>query len=414
MQNRKVSVIGLGIVGLTTAVGFALKGHKVIGVDVDDEKVAKLSKKECLFFESALCEKAKTADFQVTNDYEPILDTDISFICGGTPANSNGSIDLRYVQGSAGRLADVLKEKRKEHLVVVRSTVVPGTTEAVISPFFNGVGNIGVCVNPEFLREGRALEDFMAPNRIIIGESESKWGDVLVNLYEDFGSQILRTTMSTAEMIKYASNAFLATKISFINEIGNMCKRLNIDVHDVSKGMGYDDRIGAKFLNAGIGFGGYCLPKDVAALMKQAEIIGYEAGMLKRVLEINDEQPLRMLELLKKHIPVLSGKTIGILGLSFKPDTDDIRESRATLMVEALLKEGAQVRAYDPKAMANFKRLYPNIEYGIPQKVLESDAVLIITEWDEFRNLDYKNSIVIDGRRIDKAREALIYEGLCW
>jgi UDPglucose 6-dehydrogenase len=220
--------------------------------------------------------------------------------------------------------------------------------------------------------------------------------------------------MSTAEMIKYASNSFLATKISFINEIGNMCKRLGIDVYDVAKGMGYDNRIGDKFLKAGIGFGGYCLPKDVAALAARGEELGYKAGMLKQVLEINDSQPLQMLELLKKHIPILSGKTIGVLGLSFKPATDDIRESRAALMVEALLKEGAKVRAYDPQAMYNFKQLYPDIEYSSPQRVLESDAVLIITEWDEFSNLDYKNSIVVDGRRIDKAREALIYEGLCW
>jgi UDPglucose 6-dehydrogenase len=414
MGKKSISVIGMGVVGLTTAVGFALKGHKVVGVDINDEKVAKLSRKMCPVFESGLCDKVKSADFEVTTDFAPILNTDISFICGGTPRKSNGSIDLRYVQGSAGQLADVLRKKKKDHLVVVRSTVVPGTTETVIAPFFATIGNIGVCVNPEFFREGQALEDFMAPNRIVIGENETKWGDILASLYEEFSCNVMRTTMSTAEMIKYASNSFLATKISFINEIGNMCKRLGIDVYDVAKGMGYDDRIGGKFLKAGIGFGGYCLPKDVAALMTHAQELGYEAGMLKQVLEINDKQPLQMLELLKKHIPILSGKTIGVLGLAFKPGTDDIRESRAALMVEALLKEGANVRAYDPQAMFNFKELFPDIEYASPEKVLESDAVLIITEWDEFSNLDYRKSIVIDGRRVDKAREALIYEGLCW
>jgi len=414
MGKTRISVIGLGIVGLTTAIGFALKGHKIIGIDVDDEKVAKLSKKTCPVFESGLCEQVKRADLEITTNFEPALDTDISFICGGTPGKSNGSIDLRYVQGSAGQLADVLKKKKKGHLVVVRSTVVPGTTETVIAPFFKNIGAIGICVNPEFFREGQALEDFMAPNRIVIGESESKWGDILVSLYEDFNSRILRTTMSTAEMIKYASNAFLATKISFINEIGNMCKKLGIDVYDVAKGMGYDNRIGEKFLKAGVGFGGYCLPKDVAALMTEAEELGSDSGILKQVLAVNDNQPLKMLELLKKHIPVLTRKTIGVLGLAFKPETDDIRESRAALMVEALLREGAQVRVYDPQAMPNFKQLYPNIEYASPEKVLESDAVLIITEWDEFSNLNYKNSIVIDGRRIEKAREALIYEGICW
>jgi UDPglucose 6-dehydrogenase len=414
MKKKNISVIGLGVVGLTTAVGFALKGHKIIGVDIDDDKVAKLSRKMCPVFESGLCDKVKAADLEVTTNFEPVLNTDISFICGGTPRKSNGSIDLSYVQGSAGQLADVLRKKKREHLVVVRSTVVPGTTETVIAPVFKNISDIGVCVNPEFFREGQALEDFMEPNRIVIGENESNWGDMLASLYEDFSCNVLRTTMSTAEMIKYASNSFLATKISFINEIGNMCKRLGIDVYDVAKGMGYDNRIGDKFLKAGIGFGGYCLPKDVAALAARGEELGYKAGMLKQVLEINDSQPLQMLELLKKHIPILSGKTIGVLGLSFKPATDDIRESRAALMVEALLKEGAKVRAYDPQAMYNFKQLYPDIEYSSPQRVLESDAVLIITEWDEFSNLDYKNSIVVDGRRIDKAREALIYEGLCW
>ena len=271
-------------------------------------------------------------------------------------------------------------------------------------------------MNPEFLREGTALEDFMAPDRIIIGEDNRRQGDMLLGLYNCTAdsSHVLRTNFRTAEMIKYTSNAFLATKISFINEIGNICKKLGIDVYEVAKGMGYDKRISKDFLRAGVGFGGFCLPKDTAALVMHAKETGYTPKILQEVLQLNKEQPLRMLELLKIHIPSLKDKTIGILGLSFKPDSDDTRESRAVPIIEALLKEGARVRAYDPQAIPNFQKLFPQIEYSSAEEVLASDATLIITEWDEFNHLDYGNSIVIDGRKIEAAKRAKIYEGICW
>ena len=223
----------------------------------------------------------------------------------------------------------------------------------------------------------------------------------------------MRTHLKIAEMTKLASNAFLATKISFMNEIGNICKKLGIDVYEVAKGMGFDDRIGSKFLNAGVGFGGSCLPKDLGGLISKSRQIGYEPNLLQEVLNLNDEQALRLIELLKKHIS-LKDATVGILGLAFKPETDDVRDSRAIKIVQALLQEGAKVKAYDPMAMKNFKKLFPQIEYVTTDKVLNSDAIFIVTEWQEFSELDYTGKVVVDGRRIEKARGARIYDGICW
>ncbi|MBA7702654.1 UDP-glucose 6-dehydrogenase TuaD [subsurface metagenome] len=268
-------------------------------------------------------------------------------------------------------------------------------------------------MSPEFLREGKAINDFMNPARIIVGEHDRTSGDVLCQLYEHFNAPIMRTSIKTAEMIKLASNAFLATKISFINEIGNMCKQLGIDAYDVAKGMGFDDRIGNKFLNAGVGFGGSCLPKDLKMLIAKAQEINYEPKILEAVLKLNDEQVVRMLDLLKKHVQ-LKGAIIGLLGLAFKPGTDDVRDSRAIGIVDALLKEGAIVKAYDPLAIKNFSQIFPQIEYVTIEQVLNSDAILILAECEEFNKLDYKGRIVIDGRRVAKAREAEIYEGICW
>ena len=224
----------------------------------------------------------------------------------------------------------------------------------------------------------------------------------------------MRTDLITAEMIKYASNTFLVTKISFINEIGNICKRLGINAYEVAKGMGFDDRIGSKYLNPGIGFGGSCLPKDIKALIAKAKQIGYEPRILEEVLRLNEEQPKNLINLLKKHLTSIKGRNIGILGLSFKPGTDDIRESRAIDVIQALLQEGAKVKAYDPLAMEKFRKLFPVVKYTHAQEVTECDAILILTEWPEFNELDYKGKLVIDGRLIPKAKEARIYEGICW
>jgi UDPglucose 6-dehydrogenase len=416
LSGKSISVIGLGVVGLTTAVGFRLKGHTVIGIDIDPEKVININDGISPIYEMALGEALKKTRIKATTDFEQVLKSDISFLCGGTPGSVDGSIDLHYVQGPVEQLAELLKKKERPHLVVVRSTVVPGTTDEVVVPYFRGLPEVGICVNPEFLKMGTALEDYMAPSRIVIGEHDRKWGDILASLYKDFNAPVIRTDFVTAEMIKYASNACLAAKITFINEIGNICKKMGIDTYNVTAGMELDGRIGAGHLRAGIGYGGSCFPKDIAALVAKAREVGYEANVLHQIVELNNSQPKHMIELLKKHIPSLKGKVIGILGLTFKPDTDDIRESQAIHIIEMLLKEGAKIRAYDPQGMHNFQKLFPNIEYANrAEKILESDAVLIITEWDEFGCLNYEGCIVIDGRRVDAARKnARIYEGICW
>lgn len=414
-NGKVISVIGLGVVGLTTAVGFRLKGFKVTGIDIDPEKVIKINEGISPIYEKALGQALEKAEIRATTDFEQVLKSDISFLCGGTPGKNDGSIDLHYVQKPVEQLAELLKRKGRPHLVVVRSTVVPGTTDEIIAPYFRDLPDVGICVNPEFLRMGTALEDFLVPSRVVIGENDPRWGSLLATLYKTFNAPIIRTDFKTAEMIKYASNSCLATKISFINEIGNICKEMGIDVREVAMAMEFDPRIGEGYLRAGIGYGGSCFPKDLAALVSKARELGYEPNVLRQVIELNKRQPLRMIEMLQRHVPQLKGKVIGILGLAFKPDTDDVRESRAIPVIEALLKQEAKIRAYDPQGMRNFQKLFPEIEYATSaEKVLEGDAVLITTEWDEFGCLDFSNCIVIDGRGIGAARNARIYEGVCW
>jgi len=419
----KISIIGTGYVGLITGVCFAELGNNVICIDINEEKVNKINSGEPTIYERGLEEifKKNLERIKASLNFNEILNTDITFICVSTPENPDGSINLDYIKSASESVGKVLKEKGY-HLVVVKSTVVPETTEKVVIPILEkfsekNVGeDFGVCMNPEFLKEGSAIKDFMEPDRIVIGEFDKKSGDMLFNLYKDFKCPILRTDLKTAEMIKYASNAFLSMKISFINEMGNICKKLGINIYKVAEGMGYDERIGHKFLRAGPGFGGSCFKKDVNALIKKAESLGYEPKILKSVLEVNERQPLKMIELLKKYLQNLKNKKIGVLGLSFKPETDDIRESPAIKIVKKLLEEEAIVNAYDPKAMNNFKKLFPNINYfSSAQDCIEnSEAVLIVTDWDEFKDLDYSDKIVIDGRYIISKEKAKIYEGICW
>ncbi|HEX77680.1 MAG TPA: UDP-glucose/GDP-mannose dehydrogenase family protein [Dehalococcoidia bacterium] len=412
-SKKTISVIGLGYVGLTTAVGFGLKGYKIIGVDLDKEVIAKINRGLSPIYEEGMEEALQDVEVTATLDYGEVLGSDISFLCVHTPANSDGSVNLDYLRGAVLQLVDTLQAKEGPHLMVIRSTVVPGTTEGVLLPLIKDRPNLQICVNPEFLREGKALNDFMNPSRIIIGENNAQAGDWLYEMYQSFNCPILRTDLKTAEMIKYASNAFLATRISFINELGNICKKLGIDIYRVAEGMGHDERIGKSYLAAGIGFGGSCLSKDLEALMAQSRSLGYEPGILREVHRLNQEQPRRLIELLKKHLSP-KGKTVGILGLAFKPGTDDVRESRAIPVVEALLQEEARIKAYDPKAIPHFKRLFPRIEYATLEEVLKSDAIIILTEWPEFERVDYKGKVVIDGRRLSKAKEASVYEGICW
>lgn len=420
-----ISIIGIGYVGLVTGACFAKLRNNVICVDIDYKKIGNINKGISPIYEEGLEELLveNRSRIKATNDYSyAIQNSDITFICVGTPSREDGDIDLRFVEESAKEIGKQLKEKNNWHLVVVKSTVLPGTTREIVLPLLEKYSgkkagiDFGVAMNPEFLREGIAVKDFLNPDRIVIGFYDEKSRDVLKKLYEEFSCPIIETTLSAAEMIKYASNAFLATKISFINEIGNMCKKIGIDTYEVADGIGLDKRIGRAFLDSGIGWGGSCFPKDLNALIAWSKSIEEENRIISSVVDVNKKQPLKIIELLKKHIPSLKGKTVGILGLAFKPNTDDIRESRAIPVVRRLLKEKAIVKAYDPKAMDNFRKIFPDIEYcSTAEEVLESDSILILTKWEDFRKLDYSGKIVIDGRRLIEAKlKAKIYEGVCW
>ncbi len=414
----KVCVIGAGYIGLTIAVCLAKMGNELLLLDIDAQKVKNINNKTSTIHENFLDELLQQVDIEMSSDPGKMEGAETIFICVGTPLNKNGSMSLEQVVEAAKQVSEVLKRREDYCLIVVKSTVPPGTTEDIVIPLLQKSGkkagkDFGICMSPEFLSAGKAVYEFMNPSRIVVGQYDKRSGDGPLKLFSSFNVPILRTNLRTAEMIKLASNSFLATKISFMNEIGNICKQLGIDAYEVAKGMGFDDRIGSKFLNAGIGFGGSCLPKDLNILVAAAKETGYAPRILEEVLEFNDKQALKLIELLKKHI-LLNGATVGLLGLAFKPGTDDVRDSRAIRIVEALLKERAVVKAYDPVAISNFKKLFPQIGYVSREEILNCDAILITTEWEEFNELDYRGRIVIDGRRILKAREAKIYEGVCW
>jgi UDPglucose 6-dehydrogenase len=420
----RLSIIGTGYVGLVTSACFAKLGHTVICVDIDPEKIQKINAAVSPIYEQGLNEllSANKGRITATTDYRNALhNSDITFLCVGTPSQKDGSLDVSYLTEATKQIATILKEKKPWHCIVVKSTVLPGTTQHVVLPLIEQYSgkkagtDFGLAMNPEFLKEGVAIQDFLQPDRIVIGSYDERSRTTLQELYQSFACPLIQTTLSAAEMIKYASNTFLATKISFINEIGNLCKKLDIDTYEVATGMGLDKRIGRPFLDSGIGWGGSCFPKDVNALIAWANEIKEPTKILQSVKTVNDDQPLRLVSILKKHLPLLKGKTIGILGLAFKPDTDDIRESRAIPIVKELLKNGANIKAYDPQAMDNFKTLYPTIHYCTnPTDVLSADAILITTKWKEFTTLDFQGKIVIDGRRLDQAKNAKIYEGVCW
>jgi len=421
-----ISIVGTGYVGLCTAVGFASKGYKVIASTRDPEKVASINKGIPPFHEPGLQEllqKTITEGYLrcVLDREEAVLSTDITFIAVGTPSEPDGSIDLQYVEGSAREIGESLNKKETYHLVVVKSTVVPGTTENIVKPAIEkpsskrcGV-DFGLCINPEFLREGSALYDTLHPDRIIIGEYDQKSGDILENLYREFYDEkrppLIRTNLPTAELIKYANNAFLATKIGFINQIANICEKIpGADVTAVARGIGLDKRIGPLFLNAGLGYGGSCLPKDVKALIAFSRSLGYNPTLFKAAEEVNKAQPHKAVELCKRLLGNLQGKRIAILGLAFKPSTDDMREAVSIKVINQLLEEGANIVVYDPAATNNAKKIFEDrIEYApsATKCISGADCCILVTEWDEFKGIkpeDFiqhmRQPILIDGRRI--------------
>jgi UDPglucose 6-dehydrogenase len=426
----KVSIIGTGYVGSVTAACFAEIGHEVVCVDIDKRKTNQINAGIPPIYEEGLAEllqKYAGKRLIATNDYEfAISETDVSFICVGTPSAEDGEIDLSIVREAAASIGAALAKREGYHVVVVKSTVVPETTEKFVLPMLEKTSgkkagkNFGVAMNPEFLREGKGVQDFMNPDKIVVGAIDKRSGELVSELYRDFECEVTLTNPSTAEMIKYANNSLLATKISFANEIGNICKKLGIDTYEVMKAVGKDFRISPMFLNSGAGFGGSCFPKDVKALIRKAKSIGYPPVLLESVIAVNEKQPLLMTEILRKKIGDLTGKKIAVLGLAFKNDTDDVRESRAIPVIAELLRLGAKVSAYDPMAAENMKSIFPTIEYSdkAEDALKDADACLVMTEWDEFRQLEsefnnMKGKVVIDGRRVIKAKN-IDYEGLCW
>lgn len=422
----KVGVIGTGYVGLIQAIGLAELGYEVLGIEIDENKVKKLNSGEATIHEEdleKLLKKNIGEKLNFTDDYKKLNDCEIIFICVGTPQDKEGKADLSYVFSAAKSIRDNLDDNYK--VVVIKSTVPAGTNRKFKEILKNK--NVDVVSNPEFLREGSALHDFFNPDRIVLGfENDDKEGakKKMLELYKNFKNKdvpFIITTWETAELIKYANNAFLATKISFINEIGNLCKKLGVDVYDVAEGIGADKRINRSFLNAGLGFGGSCFPKDVSALISTGKEAGEEPKLLEEVINLNERQPEKMLGLLRKKVPKLKDKKIAILGLAFKPNTDDVRESRAIPLIEKLKEEGAVVYASDPKAINNMKEIIPegeNLTYleNAQEAINKSDIVLIATEWPRFADLDYKDKIVIDGRNVipKEKRRNLDYEGVCW
>lgn len=424
-MSKSLSIIGCGYVGCVTGTCFADMGHEVTLVDIDPSRVNSINEGRSPIYEPGLgdlIQKNRTR-IQATTDFQTaIRETDITFVAVGTPSNADDSINLTYVFDACQEIAEILRKKDSFHTVIIKSTVFPGTTDTQVRQILEKYSgkkagiDFGIGANPEFLREGNAVQDFLSPDRVVIGADDPRTANVIGDLYAPLNPRILSTSTRTAELIKYTSNAFLATKISFANEIGNLCKTLCVDSKDVFEGVGMDSRISPAFFRTGIGFGGSCFPKDVHALLSGARDYGEKMNILSAVIETNEAQPLRLLELLKKHLPDIRGKTIGILGLAFKPDTDDIRESRAIPVVSSLCSEGAEIIAYDPAAMDNFRQIFPHVTYASSvSSVLEANAVLILTEWKEFEGLDYTGKIVIDGRRIEAAQNhADIYEGVCW
>ncbi len=426
----KISIIGTGYVGTVSAACFAELGHEVICVDVDRSKIDQINAGIPPIYEEGLPELLKKhagKRLSATSDYDfAVMSSDISFICVGTPSDSDGNIDLSIIKAASMSLGGSLRMKKGYHVIVVKSTVVPETTEKVVLPIiekYSGkrTGDFGIVMNPEFLREGKAVYDFMHPDKIVVGSLDKSSGDIVASLYNGLDCEITRTNPRTAEMIKYANNAFLATKISFANEVGNICKELDIDTYEVMSAIGKDFRIGKYFLNAGAGFGGSCFPKDVKALIGKAKEIGYEPILLKSVIMINERQPGRMVQLLKNRLGSLKGRKIAVLGLAFKNDTDDIRESRSIPVIKELLDSGADVSAYDPMANGNMRKLFGGVRYhsSAEDALSGADACLIMTEWDEFKSLDREfnvmtNRLIIDGRHMFMPRKNVEYVGLCW
>lgn len=418
----KIAVVGTGYVGLVSGTCFAETGNKVVCIDIDQRKVTKLSNGEITIYEPGL-EKIFLRNLNegrltfTTSLEEGIKDAAIIFLALPTPPGADGSADLKYVLGVAAHLGKILTDYK---VIVDKSTVPVGTAAKVHAAIAaNYSGEFDVVSNPEFLREGVAVDDFMKPDRVVIGAGSERAKKLMGELYAPYvrqGNPVIFMDEKSAELTKYAANSFLATKISFMNEIAQLCERLGADVDMVRRGIGSDDRIGKRFLFPGIGYGGSCFPKDVQALIKSAEEVGYDFQILKSVEDVNEKQKLHLIPKIKAYYNNdLKGKHFALWGLAFKPNTDDIREAPALYLINALLEAGATVAAFDPEAIANVQGVIGDkITYGKSQySVLnKADALIIATEWSEFRNPDFefmdkllKEKVLFDGRNLFDSKQ---------
>lgn len=423
----RIGVIGAGYVGLVTGACLASLGHSVTLRDIDSEKVRMIEAGEPPIHEDGLAELMAEHRERLTATLDlaqMLAASEIVFIAVDTPPTHSGDADLSRVMTVLDEIEAV--GGTGDHVLVMKSTVPVGTGERVrMEMDKRGLAHVGYCSNPEFLKEGVAIADFLDPDRVVVGDFRPGDGDRVAALYEPLGAPVLRTSVPTAEMIKYASNAFLATKISFINEIANVCEEVGADVTEVAQGMGLDPRIGPQFLSAGVGFGGSCFPKDVSALKQLAGNSGYHFQLLTSVIEVNELQKRRVIGKLKRHLGPLEGRVVALLGLAFKPGTDDMREASSAVLAGRLLAEGATVRGYDPVAIeAARARLHAVDLYEDAEACVRgADAVVLVTEWPEILALDWarvrslmRGDVLVDGRNaLDPATmvaAGFAYEGI--
>ncbi len=419
----KISIIGTGYVGLVTAVGLAELGHQIVATDKDLTKIYKLQAGIIPIYEPGLEELFKKVRAKGLISFIPdlataIQESEVIFVCVGTPPLADGSADMSQIEEVARLIAENLNSYK---LVVEKSTVPVKTSywiKRTINLYKKSEASFDIASNPEFLREGSAVQDFLHPDRIIIGVENERAREIMLKIYERFQEKIIVTNIDTAELIKHASNSFLAMKISFINLMANICEKTEADIEKVALGMGLDPRIGREFLKAGIGYGGSCFPKDIKALTRIGEELGVEMGLLKEAHKINEDRIRLFLEKVRKALWVIKGKRVAVLGLSFKPNTDDIREAPSLKVISELRREEASIHLYDPKAMDNMKRIFPedppNLVYhsNLYEAIKGANALLILTEWDEFCQMDLDrvknlmaNPIIIDGRNIFEPEE---------
>jgi UDPglucose 6-dehydrogenase len=422
--REPIAVIGTGYVGLVTAAGFAEVGSDVWCVDVDADKIARLERGEIPIYEPGLADSlARNRErMHFGTEIAPALEhARLLFVAVGTPPTYSGDADLSAVYAVVAAMP-----ASERHALVMKSTVPVGTGAAIKRVFAEqGKSGFAYVSCPEFLKEGSALPDFLNPDRVVVGDEGDWAGDAVVELYSPLDAPLVRTDIASAEMIKLAANAFLATKISFINEIANVCEETGADVLEVARGMGLDRRIGTHFLKPGIGFGGSCFPKDVSALKQLAGNSGYHFQLLTAVIEVNELQKRRVIGKLQKHLGSLVGKTVALLGLAFKPDTNDMREASSLVLAARLQADGARVRAYDPIAEEEARKLMVGVEFADSalSALAGADACVIVTEWPEFGELDWaaaaeamNGRVVIDGRNSVDTKAVIAsgfaYEGI--